>query len=79
MNIKVDKDFSVVHEAMAVDATGATVTAKEVLCAELPAAILAINAGIALVKNPVVKWIMGMVVNTLETLGASFCVGTEVK
>jgi ABC-type nitrate/sulfonate/bicarbonate transport system permease component len=75
----IDQNVSINHEAMAVNAAGQTVSAKEVLCAELPAAILAIQAGQALTKNPWVSFILGMVVNMLQTLGGTFCSGLNAK
>ena len=71
------QDFSVNPEATAKNAAGETVTAKEVLCAELPAALLALDAGAALTKNFWVKIIIQMVKNALEALGATYCPPTK--
>jgi hypothetical protein len=72
-NVKVGDNYSVEHEAMVTKPDGTKASAKEILCAELPAAILAIEAGQALTKNPFLKFIFGMVSSALQMLGASFC------
>ena len=67
------KTVSINHEATITKPDGTTASAKEILCAELPAAELAIAAGIALSKNFFMKALFSMVLSGLKTMGEAFC------
>jgi hypothetical protein len=74
LKLVVDQNYSVNHEATAVNAAGQTVSAKDVLCAEAPAAILALNAFVALTNNGFVKGILTyVVIPAIQVLMAQFC------
>jgi hypothetical protein len=69
----IGKTYSVNESATALNAAGQTVSAKDVLCAEGPAAILALNAAEALTTNTIVKWVLSAVVMIVQALLAQFC------
>jgi hypothetical protein len=75
----VDQNYTINHEATAVNAAGQTVSAKEVLCAEAPAAILALNAAKSLTQNFILQLFIGIVVSGIQGLMAAFCVGAQTK
>ncbi len=72
---KVDQDFSVNHDAMITKADGTKVSAKEILCAEMPHILGGLEAAKALSKNFIVKMAIGIVINAVEALGEAFCNG----
>lgn len=69
----VGSDYSVNHEATITKTDGTVVSAKDVLCAELPVIIEGLQAASALSKNFIVKMCIGIVESALIALGASFC------
>ena len=69
----VGQDFSVNHEATITKADGTTVSAKDVLCTELPIIVEGLQAAAALSKNFIVKMCIGIVSSAIQALGVAFC------
>ena len=59
--------------------TGVPVSAKDILCAEAPAAILALEAAKALTQNFILKLFFGLVSSAVEALVASLCAPVAEK
>jgi hypothetical protein len=72
--IVVGKNYSVNHDATVLDPkTGTQVSAKDVLCAEAPAAILALQAAEALTQNIFMKMLYGTIASAIQGLLAVLC------
>ena len=69
----VGTDYSVNHEATITKADGTTVSAKDILCTELPVVVEGLQAAEALSKNFIVKMAIGIVISAIEALGVAFC------
>jgi len=53
---------------------GTKANAKDILCAEAPSVITGLQAGAALMNNPIVKnLILWLVIPAIQTLVAEFC------
>ena len=68
----VGQDYSVNHDAMITNSDGTSVSAKDVLIAELPAILMGLDAAKALSKNFIVKMAIGIVESAIQALAIAF-------
>lgn len=67
-------DHVTLHEnAMITKADGTSVPAKDLFCEYYQYLVDGLTAVQALIKNPIVKLIINIVINTITTLGQSLC------
>jgi len=66
-------DYSVNHEATITKADGTVVSAKDILCTELPIVVEGLQAASALSKNFIVKMCIAIVDSAIQALGVAFC------